>query len=327
MNLPLSLLDFCARYEGESADAALAGSIRLAQHAEAAGFHRVWYTEHHNMPSIVSSAPAVIMAAVGAHTSRIRLGSGGIMLPNHSPYTVAEAFGTLAHLYPGRIDLGVGRAPGTDQHTLGRALRRSHAAAAGFEADITELQAWLAPEGNTPVAGVRAIPGEGTEIPLYILGSSLFGATLAAQRGLGFGFASHFAPEHLEAASSYYRENFQPSAAQQQPYFLAGVNVVCAPTEAEAQQRFIRACQWRVARMLKISLQQAGEIMDSPPARAVIAMLRYTAVGTPQQVKDYLADFAHRYGADELIITVPASTREDAHESLTLLSATPEPGA
>ena len=195
MNAPLSLIDFCTRYPGESVGEATQRSVAFAQQAEALGYSRIWYAEHHNMSSIVSSSPAVLISHIGAKTSRIRLGVGGVMLPNHSPYVIAEQFGMLEELYPGRIDLGLGRAPGTDQQTLGRALRRDPRAAENFPQDVQELQAWLS--NTSPLPGVTAMPGFNTNVPLIILGSSMFGASLAAQLGLPYAFASHFAPQHL----------------------------------------------------------------------------------------------------------------------------------
>jgi len=192
----LSVLDFCTIYEGETPQASIEHSVDLAQRAEELGYSRIWYTEHHNMPSISSSSPAVLIAHIGAKTNSIRLGAGGVMLPNHAPYVIAEQFGTLEEMYPDRIDLGLGRAPGTDAQTLGRALRRDFNAAEQFPDDVRELQAYLA--DKSPIPGVQAVPGAGTNVPLYILGSSMFGASLAAKYGLPYAFASHFAPTHLE---------------------------------------------------------------------------------------------------------------------------------
>src|SRR3954463_6541844 len=225
MAVPLSILDLAIVGDGASVRDALDATIAVAQRAEARGYARVWYAEHHNMTSIASSATAVLIAHVAAHTSTIRLGSGGIMLPNHAPLTIAEQFGTLAELHPGRIDLGLGRAPGTDQVTF-RALRRNPIAAEHFPEDVMELQGYLG--ATTRVPGVEATPGKGTNVPLYILGSSLFGASLAAALGLPFAFASHFAPAALEQAIDLYRREFTPSAQLDRPYVIAGVNVVAA---------------------------------------------------------------------------------------------------
>src|ERR1700758_1593216 len=202
MRTRLSILDLAPIARGQTASESFAASVALAQRAEELGYHRVWYAEHHNMPSIASSATSVLIAHIGAHTSTIRLGAGGIMLPNHSPLTIAEQFGTLAAMYPGRIDLGLGRAPGSDQNTM-YALRRDPQSAESFPQDVLELPGYLT--GTTRVAGVDAVPGKGSNVPLYILGSSLFGAKLAASLGLPYAFASHFAPAALDAAIAAYR--------------------------------------------------------------------------------------------------------------------------
>lgn len=240
----LSVLDFCTIYPGENAAQSMERSVELARTAEKLGYTRMWYTEHHNMSTISSSAPAVLIAHIGAKTERIRLGSGGVMLPNHAPYVVAEQFGTLAELYPDRIDLGLGRAPGTDQNTLGRALRRDAHAAERFPEDIRELQGYLS--GKSLIPGVQAVPGANTNVPIYVLGSSMYGASLAAKFGLPYAFASHFAPTHLEAATSYYRENSQPSEHCEKPYVIAGVNVTAAESQEKAAAEFDRVCHNRV---------------------------------------------------------------------------------
>src|SRR3954467_8164825 len=234
MPIPLSILDLAPISRGETASSSIAASVALAQRAEEAGYARVWYAEHHNMASIASSATSVLIAHVGAQTQSIRLGAGGVMLPNHAPLTIAEQFGTLAAMYPGRIGLGLGRAPGSDQNTM-YALRRNPSSADTFPQDVLELQGYLT--GNTRVPGVDAIPGKGTGVPLYVLGSSLFGAHLAAALGLPYAFASHFAPQALEAAVATYRREFKPSAQLEAPYVIAGVNVIAADTDAEAQEQ------------------------------------------------------------------------------------------
>src|SRR4051812_48592054 len=234
MSIPLSILDLAPVRQGETPRDSFAASVALAGLAEDAGYRRVWYAEHHNMPTIASSATSVLIAHVGAQTSTIRLGAGGVMLPNHSPLTIAEQFGTLDAMYPGRIDLGLGRAPGSDQNTM-YALRRDPMSADSFPQDVLELQAYLA--GQTRVAGVDAIPGKGSNVPLYILGSSMFGATLAAALGLPYAFASHFAPAMLEPAVAAYRREFKPSEQLDAPYVIAGVNVIAADTSAEAQEQ------------------------------------------------------------------------------------------
>src|SRR5919202_6203840 len=242
MIVPLSILDLAPIRPGESASDSFAASVALAQHAEEWGYRRVWYAEHHNMDSIASSATSVLIAHIAAHTKTIRLGAGGVMLPNHSPLTIAEQFGTLATLHPGRIDLGLGRAPGTDQNTM-HALRRYVGSADRFPEDVLELQAYLGDETRVP--GVYATPGKGTHVPLYILGSSLFGAQLAALLGLPFAFASHFAPDSLRDAVAVYRRDFRPSAQLEQPYVIAGVNVIAAETSSEAQQQQLTAMRHR----------------------------------------------------------------------------------
>jgi len=231
--LRLSMLDLAAVGSGETIAESFAGSVELARAAERCGYERVWYAEHHNIASIASSATAVLIAHVAAHTSTIRLGAGGVMLPNHSPLVIAEQFGTLAELHPGRIDLGLGRAPGSDQATF-RALRRDPRASERFADDVVELQGFLGDE--SPIPGITAIPGKGTHVPLYILGSSLYGAQLAAVLGLPYGFASHFAPDHLHDAVRIYRDRFRPSAYCPEPYVIAGVSVIAAPSEEEAAE-------------------------------------------------------------------------------------------
>src|SRR3954447_5767703 len=234
MRIPLSVLDLAPINRGSTASESIAASVALAQRAEETGYSRVWYAEHHNMPSIASSATSVLIAHVGAQTSSIRLGAGGVMLPNHSPLTIAEQFGTLEAMYPGRIDLGLGRAPGSDQNTM-YALRRDPNSADRFPQDVLELQGYLT--GHTRVPGVDAVPGAGSDVPLYILGSSMFGATLAAALGLPYAFASHFAPQLLEPAVAAYRGEFRPSEQLAEPYVIAGVNVVAADTSADAREQ------------------------------------------------------------------------------------------
>src|SRR6476646_7342785 len=247
MRIPLSILDLAPIARGETVGNSIAGSVALAQRAEQYGYDRVWYAEHHNMPSIASSATSVLIAHVGAQTNRIRLGAGGVMLPNHAPLTIAEQFGTLEAMYPGRIDLGLGRAPGSDQKTM-YALRRDPASSDTFPQDVLELQAYLAGESRVP--GVDAIPGKGTNVPLYILGSSLFGAQLAALLGLPYAFASHFAPDALLEAVALYRHHFKPSEQLDAPYVIAGVNVVAADTDDEAQEQFLASRRRRIASLL-----------------------------------------------------------------------------
>src|SRR4029079_1093377 len=294
------------------------------QRAEALGYTRIWYAEHHNMASIASSATAVLIAHVAAHTEHIRLGSGGVMLPNHAPLTIAEQFGTLAALHPGRIDLGLGRAPGTDQTTL-RALRRDPMAAESFPQDVLELQAFLGDETRVP--GVHATPGRGTRVPLYILGSSVFGAQLAALLGLPFGFASHFAPDALREAIAIYRERFRRAERLETPYVIAGVNVIAADTDAEAQEQLQIARRGRVRRFFSrdgepLSDDDADFILRSAQAVHVDQMMKYTAVGTPEVVQQYLDDFARGVHADELMIVFQGASVDVRVHALELVAPT-----
>lgn len=323
MNAPLSLIDFCTRYPGESVGEATQRSVAFAQQAEALGYSRIWYAEHHNMSSIVSSSPAVLISHIGAKTSRIRLGAGGVMLPNHSPYVIAEQFGMLEELYPGRIDLGLGRAPGTDQQTLGRALRRDPRAAENFPQDVQELQAWLS--NQSPLPGVTAMPGFNTNVPLIILSSSMFGASLAAQLGLPYAFASHFAPQHLEQATAYYRENYQPSERYPEPYCIAAVNVTAAESEEDAKRQTkvvhrnrVRAFMGRQGKQL--SDDQLDTVVNSYQGRQIIDMLRYTAEGTGEQVVEHLEAFRTTAQADELMISLQAGSHDEVSRSMEILA-------
>lgn len=323
MRTPLSLIDFCTRYPDESVGEAMKRSVTFAQRAEALGYDRIWYAEHHNMSSIVSSSPAVLISHIGAKTERIRLGSGGVMLPNHSPYVIAEQFGMLEELYPGRIDLGLGRAPGTDQQTLGRALRRDPAAAERFPEDVLELQAWLSNE--SPLPGVTAMPGFNTNVPLIILGSSMFGASLAAKLGLPYAFASHFAPQHLEQATTYYKENYQPSERHPEPYCIAAVNVTAADSEQEAEEQTrivhrnrVRAFMGRRGTML--SDDQLDAVVNSHQGRQITDMLRYTAKGTGEQVAEYLEAFQKLANADELMISLQSGSHDATLRNMEILA-------
>lgn len=323
MRTPLSLIDFCTRYPDESVGEAMKRSVTFAQKAEGLGYDRIWYAEHHNMSNIVSSSPAVLISHIGAKTERIRLGSGGVMLPNHSPYVIAEQFGMLEELYPGRIDLGLGRAPGTDQQTLGRALRRDPAAAERFPEDVLELQAWLSNE--SPLPGVTAMPGFNTNVPLIILGSSMFGASLAAKLGLPYAFASHFAPQHLEQATTYYKENYQPSERHPEPYCIAAVNVTAADSEQEAVEETrivhrnrVRAFMGRRGTML--SDDQLDAVVNSHQGRQITDMLRYTAKGTGEQVAEYLEAFQKLANADELMISLQSGSHDATLRNMEILA-------
>ena len=323
MHAPLSLIDFCTRYPDETVGQAMERSVAFAQKAEALNYERIWYSEHHNMSSIVSSSPAVLISHIGAKTERIRLGSGGVMLPNHSPYVIAEQFGMLEELYPGRIDLGLGRAPGTDQQTLGRALRRDPNSAERFPDDVLELQAWLS--NQSPLPGVTAVPGYNTNVPLIILGSSMFGASLAAKLGLPYSFASHFAPQHLEQATTYYRENYQPSERYPEPYCIAAVNVTAADSEDEALEQTkvvhrnrVRAFMGRRGTVL--SDDQLDEVVNSYQGRQITDMLRYTAKGTGEQVAEYLEAFQKLAKADELMISLQSGSTEATMRNMEILA-------
>ena len=317
----LSILDFAHIFEGETPATSYKRSVALAQHAEALGYERIWYAEHHNMKSIASSAPAVLISHVGAHTNTIRLGSGGVMLPNHSPLTVAEQFGTLAELYPNRIDLGLGRAPGTDMKTL-KALRRDSSNAEHFPQDVRELQGYL---GNkTFIPGVEATPGKNTNVPLYILGSSLFGASLAAMLGLPYAFASHFAPTPLEEAIQLYRNRFEPSEQLAEPYVIAAVNVIAADTNDDAEAQLEKAKRARVKNMVgrgrDYTAAEIDMLMNSAQGRQILSMLRYTAAGTPADAKDYLLRFANNVEANELMLSPLSPSEDGVHRTLELVA-------
>jgi luciferase family oxidoreductase group 1 len=303
MRIPLSVLDLAPINRGETASSSIAASVALAQRAEEHGYERVWYAEHHNMPRIASSATSVLISHVGAHTRTIRLGAGGVMLPNHSPLTIAEQFGTLDAMYPGRIDLGLGRAPGSDQNTM-YALRRDPHSADRFPQDVLELQAYLA--GDTRVPGVDAIPGKGSNVPLYVLGSSMFGATLAAALGLPYAFASHFAPAMLAPAVEAYRREFKPSAQLDAPYVIAGVNAVAADTREAAEAAYAAVRRTLAVGLFgrgrSLSEEEAQLLLDGGAGLHVDTMLTHTAVGTPAEVREYLTGFAREADADELIV-------------------------
>jgi len=321
MRIPLSILDLAPIARGGTARDSIAASVALARCAEEHGYGRVWYAEHHNMPRIASSATSVLIAHVGAQTSHIRLGAGGVMLPNHSPLTIAEQFGTLDAMYPGRIDLGLGRAPGSDQNTM-YALRRTPNSADRFPQDVLELQGYLTGESRVP--GVDAIPGKGSNVPLYILGSSMFGATLAAALGLPYAFASHFAPQLLEPAVAAYRRDFKPSEQLDRPYVIAGVNVIAADTTDAARDSLEK-----VRRNLAIGLFGRGQPYSEDLADRLLAqgagmhvdtMLTHTALGTPAEVREHLDSFLKVADADELIVAHQAAGTEARLRSVTLLA-------
>jgi luciferase family oxidoreductase group 1 len=303
--IPFSVLDLCPVPAGATPAQALQNTRALAQHAERLGYTRYWLAEHHNMPGIASAATAVVIGHVAAATSTIRVGSGGVMLPNHAPLVIAEQFGTLASLFPGRIDLGLGRAPGTDQ-TTARALRRDlHESAESFPQDVLELQRFFAEV--TPGQRIQAVPGAGLRVPIWLLGSSLFSAQLAAALGLPFAFASHFAPDQLMSALQLYRTRFEPSAQLDKPYAMVGVNVFAADSDSEAQRLFSSLQQQFVnlRRGTPGLLQPPVEFIEmSDMERAgVDHALAFSVVGSPGTVERGLADVIERTGADELMIT------------------------
>ncbi|KAA9367911.1 MULTISPECIES: LLM class flavin-dependent oxidoreductase [Ochrobactrum] len=305
--IPLSVLDLSPVPEGSDAGQSLRNTLELAQQAEKLGFTRYWLAEHHNMPGIASAATSVVIGHVAAGTSTIRVGAGGIMLPNHSPLVIAEQFGTLASLFPGRIDLGLGRAPGTDQLTAHALRRNLESSANDFPRDVVELLNYFKPVD--PAQRVQAVPGAGLNVPVWILGSSLFGAQLAAMLGLPYGFASHFAPADMERAVELYRERFEPSEYLQKPYVMLGLNVIAADTDEEAHHLFTSQLQafvnLRSGRPGKLPAPVAGyqEQLD-PSAQALVRqMLSCRVVGGPETVDKGIREFAERTGADELMVT------------------------
>ncbi|MCL7997680.1 LLM class flavin-dependent oxidoreductase [Brucella sp. 21LCYQ03] len=305
--IPLSVLDLSPVPEGSDAGQSLRNTLELAQQAEKLGFTRYWLAEHHNMPGIASAATSVVIGHVAAGTSTIRVGAGGIMLPNHSPLVIAEQFGTLASLFPGRIDLGLGRAPGTDQLTAHALRRNLESSANDFPRDVVELLNYFKPAD--PAQRVQAVPGAGLNVPVWILGSSLFGAQLAAMLGLPYGFASHFAPADMERAVELYRERFEPSEYLQKPYVMLGLNVIAADTDEEAHHLFTSQLQafvnLRSGRPGKLPAPVVGyqEQLD-PSAQALVRqMLSCRVVGGPETVDKGIREFAERTGADELMVT------------------------
>jgi luciferase family oxidoreductase group 1 len=302
---PLSILELVRVTQGADASAALTNARDLAAHAERWGYRRIWVAEHHNMPGVASAATSVVLAHLAAGTTTIRVGAGGVMLPNHAPYVIAEQFGTLARLFPGRIDLGLGRAPGTDQLTL-RALRRPPEAAETFPQDVLEVQAFLAPAA--PGQRIQAAPAAGTEVPLFILGSSHFGAMLAAELGLPYAFASHFAPDLLIPALEIYRSRFKPSAQLDRPHAIVGVNIIAADSDAEARrlattQQMSFANIFRGARGLSQPPIDDIESYWSPMEKAqATRMLARSVIGSPETVRSGIDALVAETGADELIV-------------------------
>lgn len=319
--IPISFLDLVPVPEDTQPEQALQNAAKIAQTAETEGFNRYWLAEHHNMPGIASSATAVLLSFIGAKTQRIRIGSGGVMLPNHAPLIIAEQFGTLATLYPNRVDLGVGRAPGTDGATF-RALRRQHNDAERFPQDVQELRGFLADE---QVGSVHAFPGQGTNVPIWMLGSSLFGAQLAAYLGLPYAFASHFAPEMLQDAVYAYRHNFRPSAQLDKPYFMLAANMILADTEQQAhyhftsvQQSFIKLRRGTPSRLPK-PIEDISSFATVAEQAMVAKSLSMSFIGTPESVKPQLTKMLERYTPDEMIVTCNIHDQAARLHSLSLV--------
>lgn len=306
-DIPLSILDLAAIVHGDSSPAdAFRRSVTMAQHAEQLDYKRYWFAEHHNMESVASAATSVLIGHVAGATSRIRIGSGGVMLPNHAPLVIAEQFGTLEALYPGRIDLGLGRAPGTDQQTAHALRRNLNGDVNQFPNDVVELIGYLGPKDVA--AKVRAIPGQGSEVPVWLLGSSTFSAQLAAMLGLPFGFASHFAPTYLFEALRLYRENFRPSKFLQKPYALACVNVIAADTDGEAEKLATSFYQLALGlfrndrRPLPPPVDSMEGIWTEPEKYGVMNMMTYSFIGSKERVHNSLTKFINDTQVDEVMI-------------------------
>ena len=317
----LSLLDLVPVVEGGTVSQALANAADLARHAEDVGFRRYWCAEHHGMRGIASAATSVVLGHVAAATTSIRVGAGGIMLPNHAPLVIAEQFGTLDALYPGRIDLGLGRAPGSDQR-VARALRRTlETDANAFPQDVLELQSYFADDGQT---GIVATPGAGTDIDMWILGSSLFGAQLAAALGLPYAFASHFAPDALDQALATYRRDFRPSARLAKPYAMAGFNVFAADTDAEAellassQQQSFVALRTGNPRQLPPPVEGYRASLGAQGSAILDHVLQCSAVGSPATVARGLSAFVERTGVDEIMVASAIYDHDARKKSLSL---------
>lgn len=307
-NIPLSVLDLAPIIEGGDATQSFQESVRLAQHVEKLGFHRYWFAEHHNMKGIASSATSVLIGHIAGHTNSIRVGAGGIMLPNHATLVIAEQFGTLESLYPGRIDLGLGRAPGSDQATAYALRRTLHAVPEEFPMQVNELQDYFS---SNPVSRVKAVPGQGLNIPIWLLGSSDFSARLAAEKGLAFSFASHFAPAYTIPALRLYRDRFQPSETLDKPYAMVAVNVIAADDNKEAE-RLATSHQMQflnLRRGKESKLQPPVESMDaiwSPLEKEAVEQSldpRTTIIGDKEAVRNGLEAFRKETDADEIIIT------------------------
>lgn len=324
-HIPLSVLDLAPITEGSDATASFKESVQLAQHVEKWGFNRFWLAEHHNMPGIASSATSVLIGHIAGNTKHIRVGAGGVMLPNHATLVIAEQFGTLESLFPGRIDLGLGRAPGSDQATAYALRRTLNMGPEDFPMQVNELQDYFSEE---PVSRVRAVPGQGLSIPLWLLGSSDFSARLAAQKGLPFSFASHFAPAYTIPALQLYRDNFQPSDVMQKPYAMVGVNVIAAETDEKAQylasSHRLQFLNLRRGELKKLQppIDNIDEIWSPMEKAAVEESLdpRTTIVGSPETVKKGLIAFQEATGADEMIISSQIYHLEDRLRSYEIVA-------
>ena len=321
--IPFSVLDLAPVTEGSDTTQAFANTLDLARRAETLGYTRYWLAEHHNMPGIASAATAVLIGHVAGGTSTIRVGAGGIMLPNHAPLQVAEQFGTLASLYPGRIDLGLGRAPGTD-HATARALRRYFDSAEQFPQDVAELLSYFEPA--TPSQPVRAVPGAGIEVPVWLLGSSLFSARLSAAMGLRFAFASHFAPDAMDEALALYRRDFRPSPRLQTPYAMLGVNIVAAASDAEAkrlfttqQQSFVNLRRGRPG-LIPPPIDNIENYWTPTEKFGVQQALACAVVGSAETVKDGIEAFVERHRPDELMITANVFEHEARCRSFAIVA-------
>src|SRR5580692_2191805 len=319
----LSILDLVRVTEETDARGALDNARDLAAHAEKWGYRRIWLAEHHNMPGIASAATSIVLGHIAAGTKTIRVGAGGIMLPNHAPYVIAEQFGTLARLFPGRIDLGLGRAPGTDQLTL-RALRRTNEAAENFPQDVLEVQAFLAPA--VPNQRIQAVPAAGTDVPLWILGSSHFGAMLAAELGLPYAFASHFAPDHLITALEIYRSRFKPSEQLDRPYAIVGVNIVAAESDDKAR-RLATTQQMSFTNIFRgargLSKPQIDDIESywTPMEKAqAMRMLARSIIGSPTTVRKGMSALVEETRADELIVVSDVYDHAERLRSIKLIA-------
>lgn len=323
MSVPLSILELVSISEGFTAQEAIAASMESARNADRLGYHRLWFAEHHNTPSVASSATALLISQAASLTERIRLGSGGVMLPNHAPLMVAEHYGTLANLHGDRIDLGLGRAPGTDMMTA-QALSRSSAEPQAFARSVQDLQGWFSKSGTAHSMPILSAASAGTEVPIWMLGSTVNGASIAGQLGLPFSLASHFAPHQVDAALKVYRDSFNaqaPTAQIDKPYVMAGINVMVADTDESAAREFT------VVEQMFLDIQSGQRRLIQPPVdpgqlTGGQPMLQIKAVGAPQTVKTQLEEFVQRTGADELITVTYAFDPAVRERSLQLLAQT-----